>query len=159
MKVGIISSIYEPDIGGPATYLRQFREDLLDGGHCVQIVTYGAVASEAGIVRVPRLRSRPMRLALFATAVARFLKDADVWFVNDYGVVASLLKAPYRKRAVMKVVGDWAWEYAVRSQQIRLGLNHGGTESDTLRSLEERRQAPLVELRKTIRSLCARSMD
>jgi glycosyltransferase involved in cell wall biosynthesis len=158
MKVGVISSIYEPDIGGPATYLRQFREELLREGHCVRIVTYGEVSSEAGIVRVPRRRPLPIRLGMFAAAVGRYLSGADVWFVNDYGFTAFLLKALLRKRAVMKIVGDWAWEYAVRSGQLRLPSEQRAG-ADTLRLLEDRRQPPLVEMRKAIRTLCARSMD
>jgi glycosyltransferase involved in cell wall biosynthesis len=159
MKVGIISSIYEPDVGGPATYLRQFRADLLSLGHSVRIVTYGNVPSETGIVRVARHLPLPIRLAAFGTAVARYLKDADVWYVNDYGVTAALLKAPYQKRAVMKIVGDWAWEYAVRSRHIQVGASEVGAKSDTIKSLEEERQAPLVEVRKAVRTFCARSMD
>jgi glycosyltransferase involved in cell wall biosynthesis len=53
-------------------------------------------------------------LALFAREVWRHGREADLLFVNDYGLPATLANVALRKPVVLKIVGDFAWEYAVR---------------------------------------------
>src|SRR2546426_6021 len=115
MKVGIMAGGYYPEPGGSGTYLRQLRSDLLSAGHQVSIVCYGEAPSEPGIARVSRRLPIPLRLLVFGINSVRLLRDADVFFVNDYGLVGAILRAIYRKPAVMKVIGDWAWESAVNN--------------------------------------------
>jgi glycosyltransferase involved in cell wall biosynthesis len=56
----------------------------------------------------------PSRLALFAREVWRYGRESDLLFVNDYGLPATVVNLALRKPVVMKIVGDFAWEYAVR---------------------------------------------
>jgi hypothetical protein len=41
MKIVLATGIYPPDIGGPATYVRELAESLTSKGNKVVIVTYG----------------------------------------------------------------------------------------------------------------------
>jgi glycosyltransferase involved in cell wall biosynthesis len=53
-------------------------------------------------------------LALFGREVWRLGRDADLLFVNDYGLPATAANLLLRKPLVLKIVGDFAWEYSVR---------------------------------------------
>jgi glycosyltransferase involved in cell wall biosynthesis len=66
------------------------------------------------VYRVPRSLSTSSRLALFTREVWRHGRNADLLFVNDYGLPAAVANLALRKPVVMKIVGDFAWEYAVR---------------------------------------------
>ena len=53
-------------------------------------------------------------MALFAREVWRHGREADLLFVNDYGLPATVANLALRKPTVLKIVGDFAWEYAIR---------------------------------------------
>jgi glycosyltransferase involved in cell wall biosynthesis len=84
----------------------------------VRVVTYGDDPSDRRypypVHRIPRGLPVPSRLGLFAREVWRLGRRADLLFVNDYGLPATVANLALRKPVVMKVVGDFAWEYAVR---------------------------------------------
>jgi glycosyltransferase involved in cell wall biosynthesis len=84
----------------------------------VRVVTYGDAPSARRypypVNRIPRGLPVASRLALFAREVWRYGQAADLLFVNDYGLPATLANLALRKPVVLKIVGDFAWEYAVR---------------------------------------------
>ena len=114
----IASGTFHPESGGPPTYLLTLGRELTRRGHAVRVVTYGDAPSDRRypypVHRIPRGLPVPSRLALFAREVWRHGQHADLLFVNDYGLPATLANLALRKPVVMKVVGDFAWEYAVR---------------------------------------------
>lgn len=92
--------------------------ELTRRGHAVRVVTYGDGPASRRypypVHRIPRGLPVPSRLALFAREIWRYGRKADVLFVNDYGLPATIANLALRKPVVLKVVGDFAWEYAVR---------------------------------------------
>jgi glycosyltransferase involved in cell wall biosynthesis len=114
----VASGTFHPDSGGPPTYLLTLARELTRRGHAMRVVTYGDEPTgrrySYPVHRVPRRRAAPSRLALFAREVWRYGRDADLLFVNDYGLPAAVANRALRKPVVMKIVGDFAWEYAVR---------------------------------------------
>ena len=114
----IASGTFHPDSGGPPTYLRTLGQRLVGRGHRVRVVTYGdeprGFRYPYPVYRVPRGLPVAKRLALFATQIWKHGQDADLLFVNDYGLPAMVANLALRKPLVMKIVGDFAWEYAVR---------------------------------------------
>jgi glycosyltransferase involved in cell wall biosynthesis len=118
LSIVIASGTFHPDSGGPPTYLRTLGRELTQRGHGVTVVTYGDAPSERRypypVYRVPRGKSVPSRLALFAREVWRHGRAADLLFVNDYGLPATIANLLLRKPVVLKIVGDFAWEYSVR---------------------------------------------
>jgi glycosyltransferase involved in cell wall biosynthesis len=121
LSILIASGTFHPESGGPPTYLLTLGRELIRRGHAVRVVTYGdgpgAPTSRRypyPVHRIPRGLPVPSRLALFAREVWRYGRQADLLFVNDYGLPATLANLALRKPVVMKVVGDFAWEYAVR---------------------------------------------
>ncbi len=118
MRILIASGTFHPESGGPPTYLLRLGRELVERGHGVQVVTYGDEPAPRRypypVYRVPRDRPVYSKLALFTREVWRHGRDADLLFVNDYGVPATLANLALRKPMVLKIVGDFAWEYAVR---------------------------------------------
>ena len=84
----------------------------------MRVVTYGDAPSARRypypVHRIPRDLPVPSRLALFAREVWRHGRRADLLFVNDYGLPATVANLALRKPLALKIVGDFAWEYAVR---------------------------------------------
>jgi glycosyltransferase involved in cell wall biosynthesis len=118
LEILIASGTFHPESGGPPTYLRTLGRKLVARGHTVRVVTYGDAPSQRRypypVYRVPRGLPVPSRLALFAREVWRHGRHADLLFVNDYGLPATVANLALRKPVVIKIVGDFAWEYAVR---------------------------------------------
>ncbi|MFN8632532.1 MAG: glycosyltransferase family 4 protein [Chloroflexota bacterium] len=118
LNILIVSGTFHPDSGGPPTYLRTLGRELVERGHAVRVVTYGDEPSTRRypypVHRIPRGRSVPARLGLFAREIWRLGRAADVLYVNDYGVPATVANLALRKPSVIKIVGDFAWEYSVR---------------------------------------------
>ncbi|MCC7106549.1 MAG: glycosyltransferase family 4 protein [Chloroflexi bacterium] len=120
MKILIATGTFHPEIGGPPTYLYALCRSLVERGHRVGVVTYGQRGGEYPypVWRVRREQPTPLRLARFALEVVRRGARADVMYVNDYGLPPALANLFLRKPMAMKVVGDFAWEYAVRHALI-----------------------------------------
>lgn len=118
----------------------------------MRVVTYG---DERAVRRYPYQVTRidrrlPIsgRLPLFARALVREGRDTDLLFVNDYGAPAMLANLLLRKPLVMKIVGDFAWEYAVR---------HGLVAADEpLERFQARRYGPRVEAVRRLQAAYAR---
>ena len=81
MKVVIVSGIWPPDVGGPASHAPEVAAELLARGHDVEAVTNAAVppASERYPVHwVPRRVPRGLRHVRAALLIARRARRADV---------------------------------------------------------------------------------
>lgn len=128
MRILIATGIFPPELGGPATYVPAFAAACVRRGHSVHVVTYGnpfLPASEPyPVSRVPRL-FLPIRYFLFFASCLFRGFSADVFFAQDAfssGLPASCAAYLLRKRLVVKIVGDFSWEYARNS----------GTTADTI---------------------------
>ena len=108
MKVLIATGIYPPDVGGPATYSKALFEELPKyniGGKKieVQILSFGTVRHLPPIVRH----------IMYFLKVLRLGGSADIIFAQDpvsVGLPAMLVAKILKKKFLLKVVGDYAWE-------------------------------------------------
>ncbi|MEM3154017.1 MAG: glycosyltransferase family 4 protein [Candidatus Woesearchaeota archaeon] len=111
MKITIATGIYPPDIGGPATFLREFVPFLRKNGWKVEIITYGEPRKDAVAIS----HDNPVKWWSFYRAVLKSARDSDVIFATDTfsaGWPASRAAIKLRKRLVVRFVGDAAWEIA-----------------------------------------------
>lgn len=103
------------------------------------------------VYRVPRGLPTASKLALFAREVWRHGRHADLLFVNDYGLPAAAANVLLRKPVVMKIVGDFAWEYAVR---------HGLVPADEpFERFQATRYGPKVEAIRKMQATYVRAAD
>lgn len=155
MKVLIVTGIFPPDIGGPATYVPQIARALTARGHTITVLTLSErVNHEDGgypftVIRLPRLACKPWRWARTVATILRIGREADVLFVNGLAMEAALANVVLRNRLVMKVVGDLAWERATAR-----GWTHDGFET-----FQEKRYGFTIELLKRLRAWWTRQAD
>ncbi len=108
MKILIATGIYPPDIGGPATYSKLLFDELPKRGTAVEVLSFGEVRHLPKIVR---------HFAYFFKTLKGGSK-ADVIFAQDpvsVGFPSALAAKVLRKKFILKIVGDYAWEQYVPS--------------------------------------------
>jgi glycosyltransferase involved in cell wall biosynthesis len=120
MRLCVTAGTFHPEPGGPPTYLYHLLPALVERGHSVSVITYGEAeghdpaAYPYPVTRLSRRPPIPLRLLAFTREVIRQGRSADVLFVSDYGFPAALANQRLRKPLVIKVVSDFAWEFADR---------------------------------------------
>lgn len=148
MKVLLITGIFPPDIGGPATYVPQIAAALSEREHVITVVTLADRLDHDdekypfAVVRLQRQSPRPWRMARTVVTVAKIGRSADVLFVNGLALEAALANLILRKPLVIKVVGDLAWE---RAQER-------GWTRDGFEDFQGKRYGPKVQLLKALRT-------
>jgi glycosyltransferase involved in cell wall biosynthesis len=117
MKLLIVTGIYPPDVGGPASFVPRLASALEARGTEVRVVTYSDAAQapdDAGrrITRVQRAQNRIARPIALVRALLRNGRDAPVWLVQGLPMASVLTGKLLGKRQIHKIVGDGAWEVA-----------------------------------------------
>jgi glycosyltransferase involved in cell wall biosynthesis len=115
-KLFIASGIFHPESGGPATYLYELLPELQRRGWEVRTLSYGDGPVEGypyPLTRIPR-RSLPVRLWQYAAAARPLAAWADLIYLHTLGLPVSGGSAP----RLVKIVGDQAWERAIRKGWI-----------------------------------------
>ena len=119
MRLLIVTGIFPPDIGGPATYVPVIATELWGRGHEVRVICLSDDASSQtqdypfAVERILRRLPRGIRSVLTVLRILRRALDADVLFVNGLYLEAVCANVLLRKPLAMKIVGDWAWERAI----------------------------------------------
>ena len=117
MKVLVVTGIYPPDIGGPATHADEVRRALTDRGHDVTVLTLSDEQRPvpARTARaVPRSWPWPVRTAASLAWVAQLARRYDVVYATGLDLVAVAGARLAGRPVALKVVGDPAWERGVR---------------------------------------------
>ena len=116
MKIVLLTGIYPPAIGGPATYSRNLAKELSAVGHSITVVTYGhdeppAPGDHWNIIRVG-FGIPIFRWFRYAKAIREHAADADI--VYAFSSVScgmplwlSGIKKPKR---ILRLGGDFLWE-------------------------------------------------
>jgi len=144
MKILIVTGIYPPDIGGPATYSKLIYEELMRRGIDVEVLSFGTVRHLPNVIR---------HIVFFFKVFDRGM-GADVIYAQDTMSVgwpsfcANLL---LRKIFIVRVPGDHVWEQG----RQRFGV----TESLDDFSKSIHRHHPYLELLKRLRWLVVRYAD
>jgi len=117
LKVLIVSGIWPPDVGGPASHAPELAEFLIARGHAVEAVITADTRPAAGAYPVHAVsRSLPpaARHAAVAKEVARRARRADVVYATSMLRRAAIGAALARRPLVAKVTTDEAYERARR---------------------------------------------
>lgn len=131
MKVLVVTGIFPPDHGGPASYVPTITRGLQQLGHeIVAVITLSDRLDHDDrhygfpVVRILRARIRLLRWMQTILEVTRLARQADVIYLNGL-VLEGILAARFfaRRPAVIKVVGDLIWEKARNSGASHLELD------------------------------------
>ena len=118
MTVTLVSGIYPPDIGGPATYIPELARYLTDSGETVQVVslTNGKSQKIDGSWRIFLLSRGLRRVPRFFRVCFNLLTlKTSIYFANGMHEEVAVINFLKRKRAIAKIVGDPIWERARNS--------------------------------------------
>ena len=155
MRVLIVSGIWPPDVGGPASHAPELAEFLRDHGHEVEVVTT-APSAPAPTPYPVRWTSRRLPVGvrhLHATGlVGRQARRADVVYstgmIGRSALGSTLARAPL----VLKLTSDPAYERALRYRLHTAGLEEfqhaGGARIAVLRRARD------LALRRAARIVC-----
>jgi len=113
VNVVVVSGIWPPDVGGPASHAPALAAALRERGDGVEVVTTADAepAPEAyPVVWVRRGLSAPVRHLAVARAVARAARRADVVYATTMVRRAALGSLLARRPLVVKLVADEAYE-------------------------------------------------
>ncbi|HEU0047814.1 MAG TPA: glycosyltransferase family 4 protein [Nitrososphaera sp.] len=150
MNVLIVTGIFPPDIGGPATYVPVISSELVKRGHKVTVLTlsdtfgYDDGSYSFPVHRIRRSIFKPVRFLLTVMRILQEGRHAQVLYVNGLYLEAVIAKFFLHKPMVQKVVADWAWERA----------SNKGWVKDTFEEFQKSRYCLKVEVLKALRSFC-----
>ncbi len=116
MRILLATGIFPPEIGGPATYTKLIAEELTKLGHEVVVVTYGE-KSKVKIKNVSRGLPKGIRHFVYFWKVLMHGKRADVIYAQDpvsAGLPALWAARLLRKKFLVRVAGDYAWEQGMQ---------------------------------------------
>ena len=117
MRVLIVSGIWPPDVGGPASHAPEVAELLRSRGHDVEVVTTADRAPEPCAYPVrwaSRRLPRGIRHVVALALVARAARHADVVYSTGMVVRSALGTTLARKPLVQKLTSDPTYERSIR---------------------------------------------
>jgi len=117
VNVLVVTGIWPPDVGGPASHSPELAARLHAGGHRVEVLTtaVAAPATEAYPMHWIGRGSPPgLRHATFALRLARLARAADVVYVNSVLTRGISGARAARRPVVVKLTDDPAYERARR---------------------------------------------
>jgi glycosyltransferase involved in cell wall biosynthesis len=118
VRILFTTSIFPPDIGGPAQYVPQMAAEMIQRGHSVTVICLSeaiAVDDRAypfPVVRIQRRLLSPLRLLLATFTIYQQARNADLIYQNGLPVESAVAARLARIPVVAKVVSDYAWERA-----------------------------------------------
>ena len=119
MKIVLVTTIYPPDIGGPATYAWDVSRRLRARGHDVEIVASSLNVTDAEVAHPPpwfrhvRFLRGAINVAFLFWLLIKIGRRNDLFYVQSPGHVGLLVVFAarlLRKPVVMRYPGDVAWE-------------------------------------------------
>ena len=155
MRVVIVSGIWPPDVGGPASHAPALAGALLAEGHEVEVVTTAGAQPDPRpypVRWVSRARSAPLRHLAVVREVARAARRADRVYATTMVRRAALGAALARRPLVVKLVADEAYERERRSGRYTGTLEEFQVQRGALRvrALRATRTAALRRARHVI---------
>jgi glycosyltransferase involved in cell wall biosynthesis len=145
LKVLIVSGIWPPDVGGPASHAPALARFLQERGHEVCAVTTtgpgGAERFDFPLRTVPRQMPLAARMPLGVLAVAAAARRVDVVYATGMYARSALVSTLYHVPLVLKLASDPAYERA-----RRLGLYSG-----TLEAFQDPKRSRSIRLLKSLR--------
>lgn len=120
MRILVATGIYPPQIGGPATYSKLLYDELPKRGIQVDIVNFGDFISKPKIIRH----------VLYFIELLKRGHDVDCIYAQDpvsVGLPALIASQVLKKKFLLKIVGDYAWEQGVQRFGVKDTLDEFST--------------------------------
>lgn len=153
MRILIATGVFAPDIGGPATYSKLLADELPRRGIDVSVLSFRSVRHLPKAVR---------HLAYFLKALRASVR-ADMVFAQDpvsVGLPALCAAKMLRKRFILKVVGDYAWEqYQNKMQNEKSKMQSDSVKIKNIDEFQKERFDFVTEMRRKIQKFVANNAE
>jgi len=158
MKIIIAAGIYPPDIGGPATYSQTIAREFSKRGIKIALVCYSdneqrtANREQFLVERILRKHNKLIRYWLYFWNLLKLARGADVIYAQGplgAGLPTMRVSKILRKKFIVKIVGDYAWEQ---------GVNQFGVK-DLIEPFQKKKYNSKVERIRKIQKKVVRSAD
>jgi len=132
MKCLLISGIYRPEIGGPATYLPTLARVLIDQSNQVEVITLKNSSAPAQtedwpVNYITRNQNLLLRFIKTVILILRKAKSAECIFSNGLIQETAVALVFIKRKSVAKVVGDPVWERARNKGLTKFSINEFNT--------------------------------
>lgn len=126
LRILIVTGIYPPDIGGPASFSPEFATFLSQKGHKVTVVTLSDIATpekadEFRVIRISRGKgfTRHLIAIYWITKIGRQVdRIISAGMYEEVGISSLFQKTP----VIVRVVGDSVWERAKNCGKTNLNI-------------------------------------
>jgi glycosyltransferase involved in cell wall biosynthesis len=165
-RIVLASGIYPPDIGGPATYSRLIAGEFVKRDIGVSMVCYSDKRYEETdkndnfkIIRVVRKKFFLFRYLVYFWNLFKLAKNCDIIYAQGplgAGFPALVVAKALRKKFIVKIVGDYAWEQYQNKFSIS---NFQFSKLDDIETFQNKKYDFLTELRRKIQEMVVKSAD
>jgi glycosyltransferase involved in cell wall biosynthesis len=127
MKFLLISGIYRPEIGGPATYVPTLAKVLIDQSNQVEVITLKNLNAPAQpevwpVNYITRDQNLLLRFIKTIMLIIRKAKPAEHIFSNGLIQETAVALLFIKRKSVAKVVSDPVWERALNNDETSLNV-------------------------------------
>jgi len=116
MKILIATGIYPPDIGGPAMYAKNLKEEWEKTGHIVAVTFFGFEKKMPTGIR---------HIYYFFKIIPQIFSSDFILILDTFsvGLPAVIAAKIFNKKTILRVGGDFLWEQYVENHQVDITLN------------------------------------
>jgi glycosyltransferase involved in cell wall biosynthesis len=124
LKILLVTGIYPPDLGGPATYIPLLEEYLSINGVDFQTITLtdGQNVKKPKIIKISRGLNKILRVVLTIVEIRKAARQCDYILANGLFEETAIATMFMQKRVIMKVVGDPIWERYRNKTGLSVGI-------------------------------------
>ncbi len=122
----MVTSIFPPETGGPATFISALAPALAAQGHQVRVFTLWDEEPDDKpdwLYGLSRKITLPLRLGLIFFKLLNHARWAELVYINGLELPAVLACRLTGRPNVLKIVGDYAWERARLKGRTRLDVD------------------------------------
>ncbi|MHA1270844.1 MAG: glycosyltransferase family 4 protein [Candidatus Helarchaeota archaeon] len=152
-RICIVTGIFPPDIGGPATYCFNLKKSLEHLGFQITIITFKdpniRIKKHKTIKRINRNLPIPVKMFMAFFLALVNVRKYSIIFANDTlltGVPAILISKLFKKKLLFKLTGDFVWETLRRYNWI----------SDDINKFQSTNYSFQIQVLKTIQRICCK---
>jgi len=145
MKALLVSGIYFPDVGGPATYLPRLSLALINRGFAVSTVSLTDSSLSVRPIEpwgrqfVSRNLNKFQRTYLLIRLIRKEAKNSDIVFINGLFVESAIALTGLKCSTTAKIVGDPVWERLNNQSGTKYSVDEFATQFTGMKNYIQRK--------------------
>jgi glycosyltransferase involved in cell wall biosynthesis len=130
MRILILTGIFPPEIGGPATYAIRLAKFFHDKKIDVKVITYSNTNDGKNepypVIRIVRNKFKIIHYLAYLINILKEAKNVDIVYslgITTLGLPQTIASKILRKKLVIRLGGDFLWERAIESNRSKKTLH------------------------------------